>query len=89
MLEQHTDREQCEFSITFCLDYSPEPSLATGWPLLLHTDSGTVSVYQAIGDGLLYRGRELPHSRDTLREGRTSTSIFFHYVREDFSGPLN
>jgi hypothetical protein len=89
MLERHTDREQCEFSITLCLDYSPEPSLATGWPLLLHTGSGTVSVYQAIGDGLLYRGRELPHSRDTLRAGQTSTSIFFHYVREDFSGSLN
>lgn len=88
-LERHTDREQCEFSITFCLDYSPEPWLATGWPLQLHTPAGTVTVYQAIGDALLYRGRELPHSRPTLSHEHTSTSIFFHYVREGFAGSLD
>ncbi|HKS73129.1 MAG TPA: hypothetical protein VJQ82_08025, partial [Terriglobales bacterium] len=88
-LEKHTDREQCEFSLTFCLDYSPEPSLATGWPLVLHTDHGTVTVYQALGDALLYRGRALPHSRSTLKQGHTSTSIFFHYVRRDFDGSLD
>jgi hypothetical protein len=88
-LDVHTDRLQCEFSITFCLDYAPEPQLATPWPLLLHTKSGTVTVYQAIGDALLYRGRVLPHSRDRLRQGQTATSIFFHYVREGFSGPLD
>ncbi|HKD01870.1 MAG TPA: hypothetical protein VKB77_05570 [Terriglobales bacterium] len=88
-LQRHTDREQCEFSITFCLDYSPEPALATGWPLTLHTDAGTVTVYQALGDALLYRGRQLPHSRAALRPGHTSTSMFFHYVREDFAGPLD
>jgi hypothetical protein len=88
-LDCHTDREQCEFSITFCLDYSPEPVLATGWPLQLHTGQGTVTVYQALGDALIYRGRRLPHSRRTLGPAHTSTSIFFHYVREDFSGPLD
>ncbi len=88
-LDVHTDRLQCEFSITFCLDYAPEPQLATPWPLLLHTGSGIVTVYQAIGDALLYRGRALPHSRDTLRQGQTATSIFFHYVREGFSGTLD
>jgi len=88
ILEKHTDREQCEFSITLCIDYSPEPRYATPWPLHLHTEAGTVTVFQAIGDALLYRGRQLPHSRDPLPEGHSSTSIFFHYVREDFSGPL-
>jgi hypothetical protein len=87
-LEKHTDREQCAFSITLCVDYSPEPSLATPWPLHLDTPRGTVSVYQALGDGLLYRGCELPHYRGTLAEGHTSTSIFFHYVAGNFAGPL-
>jgi hypothetical protein len=87
-LEKHTDREQCEFSITFCLDYSPEPKLHSPWPLYLHTQSGTTQVFQGIGDGLLYRGRELPHSRETLPQGHTSTSFFFHYVQEAFAGPL-
>jgi len=87
-LEKHTDREQCQYSISLCLDYSPEPTAGTPWPLRLDTARGTVTVYQALGDGLLYRGRELPHYRRTLAEGNSSTSIFFHYVAEDFSGPL-
>jgi hypothetical protein len=87
-LKKHTDREQCEFSISLCVDYSPEPATATPWPLHLDTPRGTVAVYQALGDVLLYRGRDLPHYRGTLAEGNSSTSIFFHYVAEDFSGSL-
>ncbi|MGD0183385.1 MAG: hypothetical protein ABSC15_26545, partial [Terriglobales bacterium] len=87
-LERHTDRAQCDFSVTLCLDYSPEPRNATPWPIHLYKKSGKVTVFQAIGDALLYRGCQIPHSRDTLPEGQTSTSIFFHYVREDFTGSL-
>lgn len=87
-LKKHTDREQCEFSVTLCLDFSPEPDLATSWPIRLDTPDGTVAVYQALGDGLVYRGTKVLHYRGILAEGHTSTSIFFHYVRADFSGPL-
>jgi hypothetical protein len=87
-LKKHTDREQCEFSVTLCLDFSPEPTLATPWPIRLETPSGTVAVHQALGDGLAYRGTRLPHYRHVLGEGQTSTSIFFHYVPADFSGSL-
>ena len=88
-LKKHTDREQCDYSITFCLDYSPEPKLATPWPICLQTPRGTVTVYQMLGDGLAYRGTQLPHFRAPLPEGRTSTSIFFHYVTAEFAGPLD
>jgi hypothetical protein len=88
-LEKHTDRPQCDYSLTFCIDYSPEPRCATPWPLRLHTDAGLVRVFQAIGDGLFYRGCQIPHSRDRLPQGHTSTSLFFHYVREDYAGPLD
>jgi len=88
-LKRHSDREQCEFSVTFCLDFSPEPKLETPWPIRLDTPTDTVTVYQALGDGLAYRGTRLPHYRDVLGAGQTSTSIFFHYVSEDFSGPLD
>jgi hypothetical protein len=88
-LKKHTDREQCEFSVTLCLDFSPEPELVTSWPIRLDTGKGSVTVYQALGDGLVYRGTKVPHYRHVLAEGRTSTSIFFHYVPADFSGPLN
>ena len=88
-LEKHIDREQCEFSISLCLDYSPEPLRETPWPLRLETSARTVAVFQAIGDGLLYRGAQLPHYRDALPEGHTSTSIFFHYVSGHFDGRLD
>ncbi len=87
-LKKHTDREQCEFSVTLCLDFSPEPNLATPWPIRLDTREGTVKVYQALGDGLVYRGTQVPHYRHVLAEGFTSTSIFFHYVAADFAGSL-
>jgi hypothetical protein len=91
-LRKHTDREQCEFSVTLCLDFSPEPVLATPWPIRLDTSHDghhqSVSVYQVLGDGLAYRGTRLPHYRDVLAEGQMSTSIFFHYVGADFAGSL-
>jgi len=88
-LKKHVDREQCEFSVTLCLDFSPEPALETPWPIRLETPTSTVAVYQAIGDGLAYRGTRLPHYRTALSEGQTSTSIFFHYVAADFVGSLD
>jgi hypothetical protein len=88
VLEKHTDRAQCDFSVTLCLDFSPEPALATPWPILLDTATGSTTVYQALGDGLAYRGTRLPHYRSPLSAGQTSTSIFFHYVAADFDGPL-
>jgi hypothetical protein len=88
-LKKHTDREQCEFSITLCLDFAPEPLLETPWPIRLDTPTGTSTVYQALGDGLAYRGTRLPHYRDVLGVGQTSTSIFFHYVGADFAGSLD
>ena len=88
-LKKHVDREQCEFSITLCLDFSPEPEFATPWPICLDTPRGKVTVYQTLGDGLAYRGTKLPHYRSKLGEGQTSTSIFFHYVAANFTGSLD
>jgi len=88
-LPKHTDREQCEFSVTFCLDFSPEPRAATPWPIQLETADGIVKVYQGLGDGLAYRGTRLPHFRQALGRAQTSTSIFFHYVAADFRGSLD
>ena len=88
-LKKHTDRAQCEFSITLCLDFSPEPACETSWPIRLDTPQGTVAVYQGLGDGLVYRGTSVPHYRTPLPAGQTSTSIFFHYVAENFEGSLD
>ncbi|HEY1658856.1 MAG TPA: hypothetical protein VGG14_10950 [Candidatus Sulfotelmatobacter sp.] len=88
-LKKHIDRRQCEFTVTLCLDFSPEPENGTSWPICLETVDGRVTVYQALGDGLMYGGTRVPHYRNLLRDGYTSTSIFFHYVPADFSGSLD
>jgi len=88
-LPRHTDRPQCEFSVTFLVDCSPEPDLESPWPIHLETQMGPTTVYQAVGDGLVYRGRSLPHWRQRQPEGYGSTSLFLHYVPENFDGPLH
>lgn len=87
-LPKHTDRPQCEYSISLCVDFTPEPASRTSWPLCLETERGTLKIFQSLGEGLLYRGCEVPHFRTLLPGNCTSTSIFFHYVHRDFSGPL-
>jgi hypothetical protein len=87
-LQKHIDRPQCEYTVSLCIDFSPEPSRESPWPLQLESASESIVVYQAIGDALLYKGCELAHFRDELPHGCTSTSLFLHYVDEDFAGSL-
>jgi hypothetical protein len=87
-LPMHVDRIQCRYTLALCLDFSPEPVRETSWPLQLRLSNTTVSVYQALGDALLYEGTKWPHFRHPLAAGCTSTSILFHYVDKAFSGSL-
>lgn len=115
ILDPHTDREQCEFSISFQVDFEPEPEgqispwaiyaepfsdyrdaiqkrgTTIGWDEIENRDRERkpTPIYLASGDGLIYKGRELIHYRYALPEGHRSTSLFFHYVAEDFAGDLN
>lgn len=91
-LNKHRDREPCEFSISFLLDYRPEPFGVSPWPLYLegnHTTARVLPVFLRIGDALLYKGRELSHFRKKLPAGHRSTSLLLHYVRENYRGPLS
>ena len=88
-LPRHVDRLQCEFSISLQIDYSPEPDGRCGWPLFFeHPDlpGGVAATDLGLGDAVFYRGRQLAHYRDRLADGHRSSSLFFHYVREDFVG---
>ena len=87
-LDRHTDREQCEYSITMCIDASPEPEAQVPWPIQLDIPEGALRIWQHVGDSLLYRGRYLPHYRDTLADGYTSTSLLLHYVDYNFAGAM-
>jgi hypothetical protein len=86
VLERHIDREQCEVSISLLVDCSPEPEDVSGWPIFVESPSNpgrVVAIDQGPGDALFYKGCEVYHHRDALPEGRTSTSLFFHYVPEE------
>jgi hypothetical protein len=88
-LAPHTDRPQCEYTVTLCVDATPEPRAQSPWPIKLDVAEGTLAVWQFLGDGLLFRGRYLTHHRDPLPAGHTSTSLLLHYVDETFDGTLN
>jgi len=87
-LVNHTDRAQCEYSVTLCIDASPEPEEQSLWPIHLDTADGQLKVWQYLGDALFYRGCYVPHGRERLADDQTSTSLLFHYVDESFTGPL-
>jgi hypothetical protein len=88
-LDRHTDRIQCEYSLTLLIDATPEPTEQSPWPIKLESPNCDIGVWQYLGEALLYRGRHLPHYRDPLPDGHTSTSLLLHYVHADFAGPLS
>jgi hypothetical protein len=112
-LDPHIDRAQCEYSISFQVDYQPEmENDLSPWGLYVSplemSDRQSLNSFswddypeddpdgkksQKIqlksGDGLIYKGCELVHYRYPLAKGHTSTSLFFHYVSNDFAGELN
>lgn len=90
VLEKHTDREQCEYTLSLTIDAAPSAAAAHAWPLCADLKDGTtLEALLGTGDGLIFKGRELPHYRHRLSEGRHSSSVFFHYVPEAFTGSLD
>jgi len=90
-LKYHIDREQSAVSVSMLLDYEPEPDEISPWPLYIQkskTNKETIKVQQGIGDLVVYTGTDMPHYRHPLFKGHASTSIFFMYVPETYSGSL-
>jgi hypothetical protein len=75
VLEEHTDRPPCEISITIQLGRSHHYS----WPIY----AGKKRFDLAEGDGVLYKGHEVPHWRNVCEgpEGYYSGQMFCHFVR--------
>lgn len=76
LLQKHTDRESCEYSITVCVD-----SDIPNWPLYL----GGTPIPLKPGDGIVYKGREVEHWREEY-QGDYHIQFFLHYVNKN--GPL-
>ena len=110
-LKPHTDRKQCEYSISFQVDYQPEPEdHRSPWALFVSKPDFPIDfekpyssqdfpaanqasetnppVFLASGDALFYKGCEMIHYRYPLPAGHRSTSLFFHYVPENFADDL-
>ena len=87
-LPKHADRSQCAWNLSLLIDTDPETALSDSWPIYLEV-SGQKEIRLAMGDGLLYRGTDVPHWREALCDGEMTTLILCHFVRDNFEGDLN
>lgn len=91
-LPRHTDREQCEYTVSMLVGYEPAAQDELAWPICLEPPRRgcrTVRVRQRPGDLAIFKGREISHWRPVLRAASRSLHLFFHFVRADFSGHLD
>jgi hypothetical protein len=91
VLPMHIDRPQCEYTISLLLDYDPMPSCRRSpWPLEVDAPvrARRLQFHQARGEGVLLKGRELPHGRPALLEKDRCMVIMLHYVDADFPEEL-
>lgn len=76
-LKKHTDRPECEISLTVNLDGDKE------WNFYIENVNGEEkSITLNKGDAILYLGIERPHWRNEY-EGDEYTQIFLHYVKQN------
>ncbi len=89
-LNWHVDRPPCEYTLTLLVDYAPlDAEQRSPWALNIRGRDGRLhAVHQCLGEALIFKGRELKHSRDLLPSGHRSTSILFHFVDDDYQGEM-
>ncbi len=77
-LPPHTDRNECEVSVSICV-YTSGPE----WPLIIDDGLGTVQKLAGEpGTGAVYAGPDHSHWR-TPFEGQEHIQLFVHFVRAD------
>ena len=81
-LEKHVDRSQCEISASITLKYFYKDKNYK-WPLCM----GDTPVIINSGDGVIYKGCEIPHWRPIFNQPKEywHHQLFIHYV--DVNGP--
>ena len=82
-LKPHRDRPACEISCSITLNYNYK-NKKYRWPLYMAKKPINIKK----GDGVIYKGREITHSRKKFKEKEPSWhhQIFLHYV--DLNGPF-
>ena len=88
-LPRHTDRPECEYTLSLAVHSTP--TAAKPWPLYLEIPGRQRSFGARLGpgDGLVFRGREIPHYRKRLTGSDRVCTILFHFVPNNFPGPLD
>jgi len=82
VLKKHVDRPSCEISTSICFKYDyKERNEDLIWPIFFNNQP--VVLYP--GDGVVYKGMEVPHWREELNAPEFSYHIqaFFHYVNKN------
>lgn len=79
-LKPHKDRQACEISCSLTLNYNYKDKKYY-WPLYM--ESKPINIKK--GDGVIYKGMEITHSRKKFKEKKSSWhhQIFLHYVNID------
>ncbi len=71
ILYSHTDRDECEISLSYCIS-GPE------WEM----NMGDNTLITKIGNGVIYKGCEIPHGRSKPSSGEV-IQVFCHWVISD------
>jgi hypothetical protein len=87
-LEPHVDRKQCEYTLSIIIDETGGRS--SDWPLWLLAGNERSAVSLNVGEGVLFRGHDLPHWREAAPQpGLALSTLLLHYVPVDFSETLH
>ncbi|MBX7540084.1 hypothetical protein [Qipengyuania sphaerica] len=88
-LARHADREQCQISVTVPIEYLPAAEGDFPWPLAFYRDGKREEIVTRPGNALVFLGQDIEHEREPLPAGHRARGLFLHYVRPDFSLPLD
>jgi hypothetical protein len=79
-VKRHVDRHSCEVSTSLCLGYD-----YMGEPCQWHLTVGDNDVVSEPGEGVIYRGMEVFHSRPPMKAepGSWHAQAFLHYVERN------
>lgn len=87
-LDAHMDREQCDYTLSLLIDESP-PVDGAPWPLWFETPAGKHNIVLRVGDGVLFRGCELPHWRGSASAEHEQINLLFHFVPTQWAGVID
>lgn len=87
-LGPHVDRKQCEYTISVIVDETGGHSAE--WLLWFLAGDEPSAVSLSVGDGVLFRGHDLPHWREAApQSGLALSTLLLHYVPANFNETLN